>query len=131
MPRDIITQAETIQDLQNLAATLAANAAELPQLEPSRVKLEGVIGRLGALITLQADLAAQRQETSKELRELLGDGRRLGSFLRAGLKAHYGPRSEKLAAYKMQPFRGRKAAKPEEPETPPAPTPAAPGAQTP
>lgn len=131
MPRDIITQAETIQDLRNLAATVAANIAEVPHLDPSRIKLEGVLGRLGALITLQADLAAQRQEASKELRGLLGDGRRLGNFLRAGLKEHYGPRSEKLAAYKMLPFRGRKAAKPEEPETPPAPAPTAPGPQTP
>jgi hypothetical protein len=129
MPRDIIAQGETIQDLRNLAATMAANSAEYPHLEPPLVQLEGLLGQMGPLIILQADLAAQRQETSKKLRELLTGARRLGSFLRAGLKQHYGPRSEKLAAFRLLPFRGRKPAKPEEPVNPPAPAPAAPGPQ--
>lgn len=131
MPRDFIAQGETIQDLQNLVATMAANNKELPHLEVSRAQLEALLSQMGPLITLQADLAAQRQEASKALRELLTAARRLGSFLRAGLKQHYGPRSEKLAAFKLQPFRGRKTAKPEEPANPPAPASPHPGPQTP
>ena len=131
MPRNIITQGETIQDLQNLAATMVAYIKEIPHLESSRDKLEGLLSQMGPLITQQADLAAQRQEVSKKIRELLSEARRLGAFLRAGLKQHYGPRSEKLATFKLQPFRGRKTAKPEEPEAPPAPAPTSPAPKAP
>lgn len=105
---------------------MVAYIKEIPHLESSRDKLEGLLGQMGPLITQQADLGAQRQEVSKKIRELLTEARRLGAFLRAGLKQHYGPRSEKLTTFKLQPFRGRKTAKPEEPETPPAPTPTSP-----
>jgi vacuolar-type H+-ATPase subunit I/STV1 len=131
MPRNIITQGETLQDLQNLATAVAANSAEVPHLESPRTKLETTLGQAAEIIALQADLAAKRQEASKKLRELITEGRRLGNFLRVGLKQHYGPRSEKLAAFRMQPFRGFKTAKPGEPEEPkaPAPTPAIPTPQ--
>lgn len=123
MPRDITTQGETMQDLQNLATAMAANSAEIPHLEPPRLQLETILGQAQGIMTLQADLAAQRQEASRKLRELLTEGRRLGNFLRVGLKQHYGPRSEKLAAFRMLPFRGFKTAKPQDPETPVAPAP--------
>ena len=123
MPRNITTQGETLQDLNNLAASLAANSAEVPHLEPPRTKLEALLGDARELIKLQADLAAKRQEVSKKLRELLAEGSRLGNFLRVGLREHFGPRSEKLAAFRMQPFRGLKFAKPEEPSTPAASNP--------
>lgn len=131
MPRNVITQGETIQDLQNLAATMAVYIKEVPHLEAPRGQLEGLLSQMGLLITQQADLAAQRQEVSKKLRDLLTEARRLGSFLRVGLKQHYGPRSEKLTTFKLQPFRGRKAAKPEEPENPPVPAPSSPDRKTP
>ncbi len=131
MPRDIITQAETIQDLQNLAATMAAYIKEVPHLEAPREKLVGFLTQMGPLITQQADLSAQRQDVSQKIRVLLTEARRLGNFLRIGLKEHYGPRSEKLATFKLQPFRGRKTAKPEEPENPPAPAPTAPDPKAP
>jgi hypothetical protein len=131
MPRDIRTQGESIQDLQNLVATMTAYIAELPHLEAPRDKLVGLLSQMGPLIILQADLGAQRQEVSKNLRGLLTEARRLGNFLRVGLKENYGPRSEKLSTFKLQPFRGRKTAKPEEPARSPAPAPAAPGSQTP
>jgi hypothetical protein len=43
-------------------------------------------------------------------------------MLRQGVKQHYGIRSEKLAEFGLQPFRGRKTkTEPEpKPETPPA-----------
>ena len=86
MPRDIITQGETIQDLQNLAATMAAYIKEVPHLEAPRDKLVGLLTQVGPLITQQADLGAQRQEVSKNIRALLTEARRLGNFLRIGLK---------------------------------------------
>ena len=131
MPNESATQGEIIQELQNLADTMAAYIQEVPHLAPPREKLVGILGQMGPLIVLQADLGAQRQETSKKLRELVSEASRLGTFLRVGLKEHYGPRSEKLSTFKMKPFRGRKTAKPEEPESQPAPAPTSPTLKTP
>jgi hypothetical protein len=114
MPRNIITQGETIQDLSNLATSLAANSAEVPHLEPPRTKLEALLGEAQELFKMQAELAAKRQGVSKRLRELITEGRRLGNFLRVGLREHFGPRSEKLSAFRLLPFRGFKPEKPEE-----------------
>jgi hypothetical protein len=127
MPRDVSTQGEAIQDLENLAATIAPYIQEFPHLEAPLTKLVGLLGQVRPLIIQQADLASKRQEVSQTLRRLITEARRLGNFLRVGLKENYGPRSEKLTTFKLQPFRGRKAAKPEEPAPPPAPAPAASG----
>ncbi len=131
MPRDVSTQGESIQDLENLVATMAPYIQEAPHLEAPLNKLVGLLGQMRPLITQQADFAAKRQEVSLNLRRLLTEARRLGNFLRVGLKENYGPRSEKLSTFKLQPFRGRKAAKPEEPAPSPALAPAASGSQTP
>jgi hypothetical protein len=121
MPRNITTQGETLQDLHNLATSVAANSAEVPHLESPRTKLEALLGEAWELIKLQADLAAKRQEASRRLRELITEGRRLGNFLRVGLREHFGPRSEKLSAFRILPFRGFKPEKPEEPAAPAVP----------
>ena len=131
MPNESATQGEIIQELQNLADTMAAYIQEVPHLAAPRDQLAGLLSQMGPIITLQADLAAQRQEASKRLRELLTEARRLGTFLRVGLKEHYGPRSEKLTTFKLQPFRGRKTAKPDEPANPPSPALTAPESQAP
>jgi len=131
MPRNITTQGETLQDLKQLATSMAANSAEISHLDSPRIRLEAILQQAGELVTHQAALAASRQETSKQLRELITEARRLGNFLRVGLKEHYGPRSEKLAEYRLQPFRGRKSAKPDEPEAPTEATLASPEAKAP
>jgi hypothetical protein len=81
----------------------------------------------------QASLTASKQELSKRFGGLLIEDERLAAAIEKLLKEHYGLRSEKLAQFGMQPFRGlvRKAkpASPEPPETPegpPAPAPASP-----
>jgi len=113
MARKTNTQAETRDDWRRLIPPLVANAAEIPHLEAPRIKLEGITTETGELLLLQADLTARKQEVSKRLEVLVADGRQLAAFLRAGVKQHYGTRSEKLSAFNLQPFRGRKAADPE------------------
>ena len=49
------------------------------------------------------------------------EGERLANLLRVNLKQHYGIRSEKLSAFGLQPFRGRKGK--EAPEAPISSTP--------
>ena len=115
-------------DLQRLSGALEVNKEELPQLELLRVKLGGILSQTLEITQQQAALRASKQEASKQVQRLLGEGQRLATVLRAAVKEHYGIREEKIAEFGLQPFRGRKA-KPalEEPELP-APPPAGPEA---
>jgi hypothetical protein len=113
-----------VGDLQRLLGTLEANAKDLPHLEVPRAKLAARVTRALEINQQQAAFTASKQEASKELKTLVVEGQRLANALRAMLKEHYGIRSEKLAEFGLQPFRGRKAKTPaaQVPGTP-SPTP--------
>lgn len=108
-----------VGDWQKLLVTLEANIAELPQLEPFRAKLAGMLTQALDVTKQQADLKASKQAASKQMRQIATDAQRLATAVRALLKEHYGIRDEKLAAFGLQPFRGRKKA--EAPATQPPP----------
>lgn len=117
MSKQQTRQAGMFGDWQQLNASALANADELQHLEGARVKLEGVLTRLGDVLKQQAALSASKQEMSKQLRDLFAEGQRHATVLRKGVAAHYGPRAEKLTEFKLQPFRGRtRKVKPEVPE---------------
>jgi len=107
MPRRHTTQAGMLGDIQILIVALAANGEDLPHLETSRAKLEKMLGQAYDAATQQANAAAVKQEATKQLQTLRADSTRLGNALRAMIKEHYGVRSEKLAEFGIQPFRGR------------------------
>ena len=109
-------------DWQRSLNTFAANAADLAHLETSRAKREGIFQKAQEVATQQAALTASRQDLSQQMKKLVLDGQRVMGVLRVSLKDHYGPRSEKLAEFGLQPFRGRK------PKTKPEPEP---GTETP
>jgi hypothetical protein len=117
------TYAGMVGDWQKLLVTLEANIAEIPQLEPFRVKLAGMLTQALDVTKRQADLKASKQAASKQMRQLATDAQRLATAVRTLIKEHYGIRDEKLAAFGLQPFRGRKKA--EAPATEPPPGPAA------
>jgi hypothetical protein len=118
------TNAGKFGRLRRLADSLAANNSEVQHLGFSREKLEGVLTQAQEISQEQASRTAAKQEASKQLKTLFIEGERLATMLRLALKEHYGIRSEKLAEYGLQPFRGRpRKVKPEQPE---APAPAAP-----
>ena len=102
------TNAAKLGSLQQLADSLAANAAELPHLELTRLQYDAMLDTLQESGKQQAALIASKQEASKQFKTLLIECQRLASVLRAAVKQHYGIRSEKLAEYNLQPFRGRK-----------------------
>jgi 2C-methyl-D-erythritol 2,4-cyclodiphosphate synthase len=115
-----------VGDWQTLHELLTANSAEIPQVEPFRTKLGAMLAQAMDITRRQAGLKAEKQEMSKQLRKLAGDGQRLASAVRILLKEHYGIRDEKLSAYGLQPFRGRPrkavpAPQETEPATPPTP----------
>lgn len=112
--------------LQQFATAIAANTAELPQLEKSTLQFVGMVSTLQGIAKEQATLVASKQEASKQFKTLLIECQRLASVLRAAIKQHYGIRSERLAEYNLQPFRGRKPSekrrsKKTQPEPVPAP----------
>ena len=110
--------------LQRLSIALAANSADLKDLEGTRNKLEGLMNQAQDGVKRQAALRAEKQEVSRQLKTLFIESDRLANVVRVSLKAHYGIRAEKLVEFGLQPFRGRKAkAAPATPETPQAPGP--------
>jgi hypothetical protein len=106
---------EAMKRMELRNAAVAANAAELPHLEPKRLRLSDVLVEAKGLLTEQASLAARKQEVSKRLAELIQEGNTLVAFLNVGVKQHYGRRSEKLTEFGVQPFR-RPRSKPDEPD---------------
>jgi hypothetical protein len=114
MARETRTYPETRDSWLRLIPALTANAADLPHLEDLRLQLESVAVQVGDLLAQQATLTASKQDVSKRLQALIAEGRQLAAFLRAGVKQRYGTRSEKLAAFHLQPFRGRKVVGAEE-----------------
>lgn len=86
---------------------LLANILELGHLEPFRLKLEALLARAVEIIGRQADEKARKQESSRQLKEVMKEGQRLAALLRQSVKEHYGPTSEKLTGLGVQPFRGR------------------------
>jgi len=97
---------------QHLVTSVAANAADLAQLDMPRQKLEGMLKEVKDLTATQAALAASKQEASKRIEELVNNGRKVATVLKVAVREHYGARSEKLAEFRLQPFRGRKAKAP-------------------
>ena len=109
-----------------IATGVTANAADAEHLAPGANRLLELRTRAIELSGRQASLTTAKQETTKELRQVLREGDAVADFLRTGARAHFGPDSEKMIEFGMQPFRGRKL-KPENPEVktaaPHSPTP--------
>ena len=103
----------TFNGWERLDRKLEQYMADFPHLEAPRLRLREMIGLGAELVAQQALHTAGKQEATQRLQELLAEGRKLATFLRTGVKQHYGNRSEKLAEFDLQPFRGRKTPLPE------------------
>jgi len=113
------TYAGVLGDLSRFAAALEANAADLAHLEGTRTRLNTLLGSAQGTAKEQAALVASKQESSKRLRSQVTEAKRVASGMRKLVTEHYGLRSEKLAEFGLQPFRGRtRKAKPTAPVDP-------------
>ncbi len=104
------TYSEVFGDWQRMLPKLEANVGELGHLQPQWTKLGGLLAEGVDINKQQEAMAASKQEASKRLKVIVTEGERLATVLRLSVKEHYGIRSEKLAEFGLQPFRGRKAA---------------------
>jgi hypothetical protein len=91
--------------LELRSKALATNREELPHLDVTRVKIDVVLGDVKELTAEQASLSAAKQEVSKRIAERMREGEALMAFVDAGVRQHYGNRSEKLVEFGLQPFR--------------------------
>jgi hypothetical protein len=99
--------AESRKKMELRNEAVAANAVELPFLEPKRLRLNEVVGELKSLTTEQANLTARKQEVSKRIADFSREGNALVNVLDVAVRQHYGNRAEKLAEFGLQPFRSR------------------------
>ena len=112
------TQSGKLGRLARLSTAMAANAADIPHLEGPRGRLDQILVEAVEVSKRQAALTASKQESTKRLHTLLTEGERVADGIQKFLKEHYGLRSEKLAEYGVQPFRGRRKESPEDPDLP-------------
>src|SRR3977135_778767 len=91
-----VTYTGRMGGLHRFHLALTTNKAELQDLEPSRVKFDGMVNQIQDIANRQAALRAEKQELSKQLKTHLIETERMGNMMRKAVQAHYGIRAEKL-----------------------------------
>jgi len=79
-----------------------------PLLEKTHGELRGFVDEIHQLQVQRDFYEARKQEATQRIQEILPEGRRTATLLRRALKQQLGPDNEKLAAFGITPFRGRK-----------------------
>jgi hypothetical protein len=115
------TYSGILGDVQRFHASMETTVRQIPHLEAGRLRLGDVLDRAQDLLKQQAAMTAAKQELSQQIKTAMEDVQLLATLLRKGVRQHFGKRSEKLAEFGLQPFRGRKASA--KPTPPPEPTP--------
>jgi len=110
MPRKRVAQ--MVGELVELVELVTPETREGDaMLERSHETLRNAVAEIQRLNLEQDFHAARKQEATKKMNEILQSARRTATALRVTLQMKFGPASEQLAAYKIQPFRGRKRTK--------------------
>jgi hypothetical protein len=116
MTRQLTTQADVVKEGEIMLSGLEANAADLGHLAGSRDKLGVLLEEFSELLSQQQQATAAKLEVSRQVQQVQRAATTLILLLRRSVQEHYGSRSDKLAAFGVQPFRGRRRVA----ETPPA-----------
>lgn len=103
------SQADYLNAFRHRLNALEANINELQHLDSRRLKLQDIYNAAILAHQDQSAATAAKQDASRRLEALLAEGQTVMTFLSAGIREHYGKDSEKLAEFKLQPFRGRRA----------------------
>src|SRR5262245_20832943 len=107
MPRTPL--GETIGDWVGMTTRVTPETlAKIPAIQYIYDKLAAHLAEIQELLKQRAYHEARKQEISRQIDFVLPQGRKEASLLRGMLKEHYGPDSEQLAAFGIQPFRGKK-----------------------
>ena len=98
-----------IKEWEDLSASLATVATDLPQLDPQRTALSTFLSQARDLTLQQAGFQSSKQKISVQLRTVMAEGMKVATALKVNLKQIYGNRSEDLVKFGIQPLRSRKA----------------------
>ncbi|HEX3530070.1 MAG TPA: hypothetical protein VH988_23670, partial [Thermoanaerobaculia bacterium] len=85
--------ADIVTHLDQLATGLAANTADVPHLEGHHVKLVTLLGSAHDLMAQQKTHKAAKQDLSRQIEAVLNQSQKVSSFLRSGVREHYGAQS--------------------------------------
>lgn len=99
--------ANTTDGWEQLVKSLEANATDFPQFQEERAQLHALLEQARRLAAQQAALTASKQLMTRHILDLLAEGQKIATFMRAGVKHRYGTRNEKLVEFGMQPFRSK------------------------
>ncbi len=117
------TYSGILGEWQRLLDAMSANTTNLSHLEAARQLFVDHLNETQALLRRQAAQTAEKQQSSQDLKTKISDGQRMATMLRQGIKQYFGIRSEKLAEFGLNPFRGKTGRKkPEDPDPLPPPT---------
>jgi hypothetical protein len=126
MPKNSL--ADFMADWDRLVKNVTTNAADLPDLTLYKAPLEQLLTKAQEGMARSKIHQGLKQEENKAVQALMDAGKEAAVKLRAAIKAHLGPRSERLIDYGMKPLRprsktSRKAKKPEPNNPAPASSP--------
>jgi hypothetical protein len=99
--------ADFVTDWEALLKNVGSNASELPDLDAYRAPLEQLLESAKDTIALSHSRRGVKQEETRTLRTIMTEGKDAAVKLRSAIKAHYGPRSERLIDYGMRPRRSK------------------------
>ncbi|HKI03493.1 MAG TPA: hypothetical protein VKK31_16055 [Thermoanaerobaculia bacterium] len=96
-----------VSDCEKTLTNVKARAAELPDLSVYITPVEELLAETKAMGARQQSLQSVKQEETKKLQEVVVKAREAVVRLKAALKAHFGPKSERLVEFGMRPSRKR------------------------
>lgn len=109
--------AEYLKDWRHLLAILDGDA-NLTSIT-ARPRLEAVVARVEGFAKRQAELQAEKQTASVELRVAITEGLDLARDIKSEVKGRLGNRSETLVKFRLSPLRQSRRSKPAAPKVPP------------
>ncbi|HTG31789.1 MAG TPA: hypothetical protein VLB76_02570 [Thermoanaerobaculia bacterium] len=131
MPKSSL--ADFMSDWETLLKNVTDTATELPDMNVYKTALEQLAERARDGIALAHSRRGFKQQETLERRSVMVEGKDAAAKLRSAIKAHFGPRSERLIQYGMTPIRkrSRKADSKNKKPKPGEPAPASPSETTP
>jgi hypothetical protein len=112
MPKSFPT---TLHGWRKLLAAAKAHELELPQLGPFTAALEEAVEDLTILKTRQKSLQAKSLQATQDFNEQLASGAEVVMKLKSFVRAAFGRKDDRLAAFEVQPLgrpRKRKVERP-------------------
>jgi len=103
----LTSQADIALDWRGLIDATDKNPDLLPIVQGERDALEQFLETFGTLKATQDELTAMRQEVTQKLLATLAQGKEVAIRIRSVVRGKIGPRSERLAQFKVPPIRSR------------------------